>query len=249
MRAKLLLVLCLLAGGPAHAQNYIVPNEKSATKQGFAFPKDAPVSIVLFRPDIHVSEQTAGGLDEPKPEWANMARTQLSASIAKMQAASGFKLVPLPDENGAASSGLDNYLSLFRAVVNSAMSYQLFPDSRLPTKSASFNWTLGPEAKALLPAIRADFGLFISTTDSYPSPERLKMEALRGDTPNIMASGGRSHIGYAALVDLRSGDIVWINTNVKMRGVVHTSDGADLRVSQLLRSFPALTSAASGKAK
>ena len=75
------------------------------------------------------------------------------------------------------------------------------------------------------------------------------MEAIRGDGAVGSASGERKHIGYAALVELSSGDIVWINTNVKMRGAVYTSDGAQTRVAQLLRNFPSRAGANLVKAK
>ena len=242
MRANMLLALCVLLAAPAPAQTYMVPSEKSATKPGFSFPANGPVSILLLRPDVHVSQQTAGGLNEPKAEWVTAARAQLVAAIGKVQTARDFSLIPLPDQAGDADTGLANYMNLFRVVVDAAMSYQLFPDNRLPTKEAVFSSTLGQQSKSLLPENSADYGLFISTSDSYPSPERLKMEAIRGDAAGRMDSGERTHIGYAALVELRSGDIVWINTNVKMRGAVYTSDGAQTRVGQLLNNFPRRTS-------
>ena len=249
MRAKMVLALCVLAATPALAQNYAVPSEKSATKPGFAFPAAGQVRILLLRPDLHVSQQTAGGLDEPKGEWVIAARTQLVAAIGKVQAAQGFDLIQLPEQGRDADNGLANYMNLFRVVIDAAMSYQLFPGNRLPTKANAFSATLGQGSKALLPPSDAEYGLFVSTTDSYPSPERLKMEAIRGDGANDSASAERKHIGYAALVELSSGDIVWINTNVKMRGAVYTSDGAQTRVAQLLRNFPSRAGANPVKAK
>ena len=46
------------------------------------------------------------------------------------------------------------------------------------------------------------------------------------------------HIGYAGLVDLETGDLVWLNADRKMGGDVRTGDGAVKRVTQLLEDFP-----------
>jgi hypothetical protein len=52
-----------------------------------------------------------------------------------------------------------------------------------------------------------------------------------------MVSSG-VHAGYAGLVDLRTGDLVWLNADLKMGGDVREADGASKRVVQLLEDFP-----------
>ena len=50
------------------------------------------------------------------------------------------------------------------------------------------------------------------------------------------------HVGYAGLVDLETGNIVWLNADEKMGGDVRTEDGMQKRVAQLLEDFPGLKS-------
>jgi len=49
---------------------------------------------------------------------------------------------------------------------------------------------------------------------------------------------GGAHLGYAALVDLKNGDLLWLNVDLKTTGDVRTADGAAQRVEQLLAGFP-----------
>lgn len=46
------------------------------------------------------------------------------------------------------------------------------------------------------------------------------------------------HKGFAGLVDLHTGDLVWLNADMQMGGDVRDADGAQKRVGQLLAGFP-----------
>ena len=57
-----LLACAVMLAPPACAQ------EASAAKSGFVFPRDGPVRILVFRPDVRVGEQSTGGLNEPNAD-------------------------------------------------------------------------------------------------------------------------------------------------------------------------------------
>ena len=63
----------------------------------------------------------------------------------------------------------------------------------------------------------------------------MQIAALLG--PGIAVTSGE-HAGYAGLVDLRSGDVLWLNADGAMGGDVRDADGAKKRVGQLLEEFP-----------
>jgi hypothetical protein len=46
------------------------------------------------------------------------------------------------------------------------------------------------------------------------------------------------HAGYAGLVDLKTGDLLWLNADFQMGGDVREAEGAHKRVRQLLEDFP-----------
>ena len=47
--------------------------------------------------------------------------------------------------------------------------------------------------------------------------------------------------GHAGLVDLKTGDLLWLNADTQMGGDVREADGAKKRVRQLLAGFPGST--------
>jgi hypothetical protein len=147
----------------------------------------------------------------------------------------------MPELSGADAAVMADYRSMFKAVADAAITHKLFPGNRLPTKKEAFDWTMGSGAAKLGEIGGGDYGLFIYTYDSYGSAGRKALQII-----GLMAGFGATsgvHIGYAGLVDLHTGDLVWINADVQMGGDVRTVEGADKRVVQLLEDFPAHESA------
>ncbi len=233
----LLSLFLVAAPVPAHAQlGLLIPKEKTAIKEGFAFPKEGAVRVLVFRPDVHVGEQTTGGLNQPNADWTNEARTLLTQALAKMQAGRSNEMKMMPDLSGADNALMSDYRSLFKAVADAVISHKLFPGNRLPTKKEQFDWTLGADAQKLGDIGGGDYGLFLYTYDSYGSTGR-KVAQILGILAGFGGSSG-VHLGYAGLVDLKTGDLVWINADIEMGGDVRTKEGAEKRIGQLLEEFP-----------
>jgi hypothetical protein len=232
MAALMALAACWSA--PAAAQ---FGTESSASKKGFAFPTDRPVRILVFRPDVRVGEQSTGGLNEPNADWTAAARKNITDALDRAQIAGGAATIkPMPELEGADGKLLADYRALFRAVTGAVVEHKLFAGNRLPTKKADFNWTLGPGIARLGEVGEGDYGLFLYTYDSYGSAGR-KAAQVVGLLFGVGITSG-VHIGYAGLVDLKTGELVWINADVQMGGDVRETDGATKRVAQLLEEFP-----------
>lgn len=117
------------------------------------------------------------------------------------------------------------------------ITHKLFAGNRLPTKKETFNWTLGPGASRLAKIGGGEYGLFVYTYDSYGSTGRKVAQLLGAALLGAYIPSG-VHIGYAGLVDLRTGELVWINADLQMGGDVRESEGATKRIDQLLEGFP-----------
>ncbi len=209
---------------------------KSATKAGFEFPKDAPVRILVFRPDVRVTEASASGIDLPKAQWTEEARVQLAAALQRAEAKRALDIMIMPELSGNDSKIMANYRALFKTVADAIIRHSLFSSDPLPSKGDAFEWTLGKEINRLGVVGGGDYGLFLYTKDSYPSSSRRTAAILSGVKAGEDSS--EVHIGYAGLVDLKSGDLVWINVDVRIGGDVRTAEGADTRIRHLLRGFP-----------
>jgi hypothetical protein len=106
----------------------------------------------------------------------------------------------------------------------------------LPTKIDKFDWSLGEGVNILREDFGADYGLFIFWRDSYASPGRVAMMVGMAAL-GVVAPGGRQ-IGFASLVDLRSGEIVWFNFQVRGTGDLRGEETALSSVQSLLTDFP-----------
>jgi hypothetical protein len=232
--AAMLLVGCLAAAVPAGAQ------EKRAVRPGFTLAPGS-AKILLLRPKIRVGAQSTGGMAEPNADWTEQAKTNIGTALSAIQSQLGNQIITAPEPVGDEAQTLADYRSLFSAMANAVMVYQFFPGNRLPTKKRDgvFEWSLGSEIKDLPGAAGADYALFIYTEDEYGSTGR-KVAQLFGAMAGIAITSG-VHTGYAGLIDLKTGNLVWLNADAQMGGDVRQPDGAQRRVGQLLEGFPGRT--------
>lgn len=216
--------------------------EKTAVRNGFTLALKSGKTILVFRPSVRVGAQSTGGMFEPNGDWTEQARKNIGAALAKMQAGLGNRVVDAPEAFGADAQRVEEYQALFAAVSQSVITYQFFPGNRLPTKKREskadvFDWSLGAGVAELPGAKDADYALFIYDKDMYGSTGRKVFQVLMAMGPGVAVKSGE-HAGYAGLVDLKTGDLLWLNADGSMGGDVRTPDGAEKRVAQLLEEFP-----------
>lgn len=229
----------LVAVAPAEAQ------ERSAVKQGFELTAQSGKRILVFRPAVSVGSQSTGGLFEPNAEWTERAKAHIGASLEAFQSRLGNQVVVAPEAYGAQAQALLEHMALFAAISEAVIEYQFFVGNRLPTKKrdnkeGAFDWSLGPTVAELPGAADADYGLFIYNKDAYGSTGRKVLQVLALLGPGIAVKSGE-HMGYAGLVDLRTGDLLWLNADGAMGGDVREAEGSQKRVAQLLEDFPGST--------
>lgn len=237
MRFRKRAALCAALAVAVVPATSVQAQEKTGIKAGF---KLAPgtAKIVLMRPSIKVGAQSTGGMFEPNADWTAQARENIARAIAAAQGQLGNSVVEYIDAEGDAAATTSEYRALFSTVAGSAITYQFFPGNRLPTKKRenSFEWALGANIGQLPGLQDADYALFITTEDHYGSTGR-KIAQLFGAAAGVGISSG-VHKGYAGLVDVKTGELVWLNADLAMGGDVRTEEGAAKRVSQLLEGFP-----------
>lgn len=216
--------------------------ERSAVKQGFTLAPNSKKKILVFRPSVRVGAQSTGGLFEPNAEWTERAKINIQTALDKLQLKLGNEVMVAPEAYGDDVRNVEEHMALFAAVSRSVIEYQFFKGNRLPTKKRDnkadvFDWSLGDGISSLPGAKDADYGLFIYNKDAFGSAGRklLQMVAILG--PGIAVKSGE-HVGYAGLVDLKTGELLWLNADAAMGGDVRENDGSEKRVRQLLEDFP-----------
>lgn len=218
---------------------------KTKSDSTFTFPKDGPVKIVLFRPDIEVASLGTSGVPTPNPDWTKDARGFIVDAIKQNQATRKTEIIPMPELTGDDAAYAAEYQSLYRAVANAMVvhSYALkLPTKKLPNGKYKFDWTLGPGAKRLGQMGGGNYGLFIFGYDAYATAGRKMMQIFVLLATSAMGGGvfpqGGQHFSYASLVDLDTGNIVWFNFYANKKGDIRTREGAQERANTLLSTLP-----------
>jgi hypothetical protein len=190
--------------------------------------------VLLMPPDIRYYLVTAGGVPEPHAEWTEAARKNFSVAVQGFAEGIGTNLHAL---NDADMTPLEvRYRKLHEAVGLSVMMHH-FGTQRLPHKNKTFDWSLGPGVSELADEYDADYALFVFYRDEQASGGRIALAVIAAAAGGY-ASAGSEH-GFASLVDLKTGDIVWFNVVGAGSGELREETGAETAVRTLFKDMPA----------
>jgi hypothetical protein len=129
--------------------------------------------------------------------------------------------------------------ALHAAIARSIAFHHFGPGNfRLPTKNGKLDWSMGEAVKPLKARTGADYALFTWMRDSYTSAERVAAVVIMALFGIGMAPGGMQ-VGYASLVDLNSGQILWFNRLLRGSGDLREAEKAAETLDALLTNFPA----------
>ena len=198
---------------------------------GFSvLPKGTTVAIMPT--DIELFEISGGGVVEPKADWTEAASKYFKTALIQKKQALGLNSVEL---NERQADELAEVNALHGAIARSIGLHHFGPLS-LPTKEGKLDWSLGETVQAVRKATGADYALFSWVRDSYASAERKAMMVALAFLG--VGVGGGIQTGYASLVDLRSGRIVWFNSVLRGTGDLREPDKAAETLNTLLDHFP-----------
>jgi hypothetical protein len=197
----------------------------SATKEG--------AKILLMPLDVELSVLTAAGLTEPNAEWTENAIVYMKNSVASNLAEKNVNLIDYSNNSNDPASVPVQLEKLHEAVGRTILQAGFLP---LPSRSPDETWTLGRDANVLSQQTGADYALFVFVRDSYASGGRVAMSVLMA-LAGVGVSGG-SQFGFASLVDLKTGDVVWFNRLMRGTGDMREPEPAAETAKVLLTGFP-----------
>jgi hypothetical protein len=195
--------------------------------------REATSRLVLVPVDMELFSISGGGVLEPKADWTEMAARHFKSAIATSKYIAGSNISTLND------SDMDELseINALHGAVAQAVSFHHFSAFKLPTKNDRLDWSLTDAIKPLRDKTGADYALFTWVRDSYASPER--KAAMIAMAIIGVGIGGGVQTGYASLVDLKDGRIVWFNRVLRPNGDLRDEKSAQETVESLLTSFPA----------
>ncbi len=195
-------------------------------------------NVLLIEPDIILFELTAGGLEEPRADWTEAAKVNVAKNLDEILKKTGDKLIPYqPPENAPdLMRAHDQILKLNEVVGQTVLIHKYIPYYELPTKEGCFDYGLGECVKSLKQGTAADYALFVYLRDSYASPARAALIVAAA----ILGVGiqGGVQLGFASLVDLQTGQIVWFNRLISGVGDLRTPEAAEKAIQELLVNIP-----------
>jgi len=189
--------------------------------------------IVLMPPDIRYYLLTAGGVAEPNAEWTEAAQTNFQVALQDYAKTIGSDIMVI-DKTDLGEDEI-RYETLHSAV-GLTLLQNYFGMWKLPSKGEGFDWTLGPEISSIGRNHNADYALFVYYRDYQASGGRVAFAVLAAAIGAGVPTG--SETGFASLVDLKTGDIVWFNVVNAGSGELRKKDGAAAAVQTLFRDIP-----------
>jgi hypothetical protein len=195
--------------------------------------------ILLMPPDIKYYLLTAGGVTEPNKEWTDAAQYNFSIALQEYATRIGTDLVTI-DRPGSLSDEEERYRRLHAAVGMTLQQhhfgYMPLPSKALPDNQRQFDWSLGPDVSQIGEKHGADYLLFVFYRDYQASGGRVAFAILAAAAGVGVATGYEG--GFASLVDLKTGDVVWFNTVAVGAGEMRDPDGARTAVEGLFKDIP-----------
>ena len=189
--------------------------------------------IVLMPPDIRYYLLTASGIPEPNAEWTEAAKTNVSKALLDYADSIGADVKTISADN--MSPDEIQYETLHSAVGLTLLTHH-FGYVPLPSKAGNFDWSLGPGVSAIADNHEADYALFVYYRDYQASGGRFAF-AILAAAAGVGVNTGSEH-GFASLVDLKTGDIVWFNVVNAGVGELRDADSAAKTVDALFKDIP-----------
>ncbi|MFC5302787.1 hypothetical protein [Azospira restricta] len=190
--------------------------------------------LVVMQPDIELFELSAGGVQEPKADWTEAALHHTQAALRNKTVALGLQLREISDDE---ADELAEINTLHAAVARSISLHHMWGGNfALPTKGGRLDWSLGDAVAPIRTLTGADYALFVWMRDSYASAER-KVTMVAMALLGVGLVGGMQ-VGYASLVDLQSGRVLWFNQLLRGNGDLREAGPAAETIGALLANFP-----------
>ncbi|MDN5869834.1 MAG: hypothetical protein L0H73_03810 [Nitrococcus sp.] len=226
-------VVLLVLGGCVQVQPYLA---REIT------PPAKPVRVLLMPPDVAALELAAAGLALPRADWTTTAQDALVQAVENTLAGHGAELVHYRRAEGIVPYAEEHLeaVALHETVLQTILTYRYSPARQrlsLPTKPAGLDWTLGESVAPIRADYEADYALFLMYRQVTSTAARALLTAVSVVLFGAIQPTGQS-VGFASLIDLDSGAVIWTNLLQGQSFDVNAPDGIYDRGIKLLSGLP-----------
>lgn len=228
----LVLALALIAGDVIAGDATSQTGAKNLAPGFTQLPRAA--KIVIMPVDVELFSLSAGGVAEPRADWTATALGHMKAAMTSKVNGSGLDATLMAD---ADADEFAEQVALHAAVARSiALHHSVGGTWALPTKAGLLDWSFDDAMQPLERKSGARYGLFVYVRDSYASDER-KAAMVAMAILGVVLMGG-SQTGYASLIDLETGRVLWFNRLARSSGDLREPKAAAESIDALLAGFP-----------
>lgn len=195
-----------------------------------------PVEFTVF-------QKSVAGI-EAVPDWSETARFSLGQAATDMlKKDDRFQVVDVPQFGGETQSLLREHVELFKIVGDQATTFLQYGGKPWADKRANFDYTIGDGLRFLADESGADYAFLLAGAQITQTGGAAFMQFLAA-AGGVVAPGGGTFV-FTGIVDLRSGDVKWLNS--RMGQQIFGMTGSDVRnpatatevVTRLFEGFPA----------
>ncbi len=203
----------------------------------FALPSGGS-KILVMEPTADMGLISAAGVREARADWTETAVQNLLSSFEAQLGRHGASIVAYDPARPVD----DQTLLLAETVMGTAMTYgpgigNYNAALTLPTKENNFDYTLGEAVSGLRETYGTDYALFIYARGDFASAANQALQVGIGILfGGIVIPSGGQRITLASLVDLETGDLVWMD--VRLMGDARNPKEADSIVRDLVARIP-----------
>lgn len=190
--------------------------------------------IVIMPTDIELFSVSGGGVLEPKADWTAAASRHFKTALLEKKQKLGAIGLELGEQEADDFADVN---ALHAAIARAINLHHFGPHAyTLPTKEGKLDWSLGDAVRPIRQKTGADYALFSWIRDSYASNERVATMIMLGLLGVVLPGGAQ--VGYASLVELETGRVVWFNRLDRMSGDLREASKAAETLDALLADFP-----------
>ncbi len=192
--------------------------------------------VLLMTPDIECSKLTASGMVEPNAAWTAECKRSVELAIRQFMLDHQAALI-VYDPAAVPPENIPRYRELSK--LYEAVGVSMLTRSALPTAKSKTNWTMGKGVQDMRADYDAEYALFIFLRDQYETGGRVAMRMAYA-VLGYYGTRSATQQGFASLVDLETGDVVWFNQLFSTVGDLREPESARDAIDTLLEGSPVL---------
>jgi hypothetical protein len=216
--------------------------EPQPTAESQAAPIPGTKRIMMLPVEFTVYQKSVAGI-EAVPDWTETAKYALGEAATQMlRQDNRFQIMAVPEIGGETQGLLREHVEFFKVVGQTATNMLQYGGTAWKEKKTNFDYTLGDGLGFLADASGADYAFILAGAQVTQTGGAVFLQFLAAAYGYAAAGGGT--FMYAGIVDLRTGNVKWLNsrTGQQIFGVT----GTDVRnpatasevVTKMFEGFP-----------